>query len=302
MENLRSSNNKSGNRKWKFSIYTPILAGALFFMNPSWANAQNTSNPTRAKAEVSTSTILDRLNQKVWVSLPAEYNGKVLDFVLNDTIMRTRSATDYTEEFIVNKMKEDRWIDKQNQILFLWAKIYGWISQKKLYNRLDDENKDRSDEYKKSLKQIAASYEEYKKWFKTYMETRSAEYDKQSAEARQQSAEARKENMKTDSLWLKEIVKFYSNYQKNPDIVESEEIDKARDHAKWFIKDCKKFWIDYEDVMIKEVKTIYKLDDRDAREKVDEILQWIEGPKFADTWRKWRIHKVPGLDPESQTA
>ncbi len=34
---------------------------------------------------------------------------------------------------------------------------------------------------------------------------------------------------------------------------------------------------------MKEVKAIYKLDDIDAREKVDEILQWIEGPKFADT-------------------
>lgn len=44
-------------------------------------------------------------------------------------------------------------------------------------------NESRSDEYDKSLKQINSSYEEYKKWFKTYMETWIAEARQQSAEA-----------------------------------------------------------------------------------------------------------------------
>mgnify|MGYP003308015697 CR=1 FL=1 len=121
-------------------------------INPSWANAQDVSNHTRTKAEVSTSNILDRLNQKVWISLPAEYDWKVLDFVLNDTIMRTKSATAYTEEFIINEMKKDRWISKQNQLLFIRSKIYEWIAQTKLYKLLDDTDINRRSEYKKSLK------------------------------------------------------------------------------------------------------------------------------------------------------
>ena len=214
MENPKSSNNKSNNnRKWKISKFTTILAGALFFMNPSWANAQDISisNQAKTKAEVSTSTILDRLNQKVWVSLPDEYNNKVLDFVLNDTIMRTRSATDYTEEFIINEIKKDRWINKQNQLLFIWSKIYGWISQKKLYNRLDDENESRSAEYKKSLKQIATCYEEYKKWFKTYIEMWIAEARQQSAEARQQSAEARQRWSSSTICWSSSTICWSSS-------------------------------------------------------------------------------------------
>ena len=253
MENLRNSNNKSGNRKWKFSKFAPILAGALFLMNPSWANAQSTSNQTRTKAEIYTSTILDRLNQKVWISLPAEYSGKVLDFVLNDTIMRTRSATDYTEEFIINEMKKDRWINKQNQLLFIWSKIYGWISQKKLYNRLDDENESRSAEYKKSLKQIATCYEEYKKWFKTYMDIKSAE-------ARQQSAEARQEAIQSISNSLGWIIIFYNSYKKNIDVVKQNEIDEAKRLAKNIITQCKKYWIDYRSILLKEVWDKKKVD------------------------------------------
>ena len=255
MENLRSSSNKSNNRKGKFFKFAPILAGALFFMNPDWVNAQNnTSNENRAQAEISTSTILDRLNQKLWISLPDEYNDKVLYFVLNDTIMSTRSATAYTEDFIINEMQKDRWIDKQNQLLFIRSKIYGWISQKKLYNRLDDENESRSAEYKKSLKQIATCYEEYKKWFKTYMETKSAE-------ARQQSAEAIKKIMKLDSIRIdNNLNEFYETYIRNPNIVKQSEIDFMKKRTKEVIADCKKYWIDYRAILLKEVWDMKKVD------------------------------------------
>ena len=183
MENPKNSRNKADSKKSKISkLLTPFLASTLFFASPDWAIAQNTSNQTRNKAEISTSTILDRLDQKLWVSLPDKFKNKVLDFVLNDTIMHTRSATAYTEDFIINEMKKDRWISKQNQLLFIRSTIYAWISQRTLYDRLDDENENRSDEYEKALKQINSSYEEYKKWFKTYMETWIAEARQQSAE------------------------------------------------------------------------------------------------------------------------
>ena len=258
MENLRNSSNKSSNRKWKFSKFVPILAGALFFMNPSWADAQNISNQARAKVEVSTSTILDRLNQKIWVSLPTEYNSKVLNFVLNDTIMRTRSATAYTENFIMNEMKKDWWIGKQNQLLFIWSEIYGWITGWKLYDILDDEDDDRYEEYSKTSKQIATSYEEYKKWFKTYMDIKSAE-------AKQQSAEAKQEAIQSISNSLEWIIIFYNSYKKNIDVVKQNEIDEAKKLAKNIITQCKKYWIDYKDILLKEVWD---------KKKVDEILKF----------------------------
>ena len=261
MENPNNSNNKNSNRKWKFFKFAPILAGSLFFMNPSWADAENASNHTRTKAEVSTSTILDRLNQKIWVSLSDEYNYKVLDFVLNDTIMRTRSATAYTEEFIVNEMKKDRWISKQNQLLFIRSTIYAWISKKPLYDRLDDDNETRSDEYEKALKQINSSYEEYKKWFKTYMETKSAKYDRRSADAQQRSGKAIKEIMKQDSTRVKErMTEFYDLYIQNPNNIKQDDLNFMKKSTKEFIADCKKHWIDYRAILLKEVWDKRKVD------------------------------------------
>ena len=264
MENLRSSNNKAGNRKWKFSKFAPILAGALFLINPSWANAQDVSNHTRSKAEVSTSTILDNLNKKLWISLPDEYNDKVLDFVLNDTIMHTRSATAYTEDFIINEMKKDRWISKQNQLLFIRSTIYAWISQRTLYDRLDDENENRSDEYEKALKQINSSYEEYKKWFKTYMETWIAEADRtsakarqQSAEARQQSAEARQQSAEALNSSLKNLARFYNRYKKDPSTIKDEEIKQRKEKWRQIVQWCKELWIDYKSKLSPEILKFY---------------------------------------------
>ena len=133
MENPKNSRNKANSKKSKISkLVTPILAGTLFFASPDWAIAQNTSNQTRNKAEISTSTILDRLDQKLWISLPDEFKNKVLDFVLNDTIMRTRSATAYTEEFLINEMQNDRWIEKKINYYFCGL-VFIHEFQKKLY-------------------------------------------------------------------------------------------------------------------------------------------------------------------------
>ena len=278
MENLRNSNNKSSNRKWKFSKFAPILAGALLLMNPSWAEAQNAPNQTKTKVEISTSTILDRLNQNVWVSLPSEYNGKVLDFVLNDTIMRTRSATAYTEDFIINEMKKDWWINKENQLLFVWSKIYGWISQKKLYNRLDDENESRSAEYKKSLKQIATCYEEYKKWFKTYMEMWISEADRRISEADRRISEADRRIFEADrrifeadrriseadsnaieslNNALTAIIDFYNSYNISPD---PKRLESFKPKVEKAISLCKQYNIDYKAKLSKEILKFYGIE------------------------------------------
>ena len=265
MENPKNSRNKANSKKSKISkLVTPILAGTLFFASPDWAIAQNTSNQTRNKAEISTSTILDRLDQKLWISLPDEFKNKVLDFVLNDTIMRTRSATAYTEEFLINEMQNDRWIEKKNQLLFLRSSIYSWISKKTLYDWLDDENESRSDEYDKVLTQISKSYENYKNWFKIYMEEwinesekkinesqkKIKEYDEQSAKAREQSAESL-----TSSL--ENLARFYNRYKKDPSTIKDDEVKQRKEVWKKVIQRCKDDKIDYKAKLSPEMLKFY---------------------------------------------
>ena len=58
---------------------------------------------------------------------------------------------------------------------------------------------------------------------------------------------------------------FYDIYIRNPDIVKKEEIDFMKKSAKEIIASCKKHWIDYRDILLKEVWD---------KKKVDEILKF----------------------------
>lgn len=129
--------------------------------------------PTHAQTN---GDIVDRLNKTLGVRLPAEFEAKVKEFAANDTIMRTRSATAFTEQFIIEQFKNDWGIDRQHQLLFMWDVIYTQISEKELYDWLDDDNEVRFDNYKKQLNTLIQFEENYKKGFKEYMEQKSAEF------------------------------------------------------------------------------------------------------------------------------
>ena len=107
--------------------------------------------------------IVDRLDKALGVTLPSEYQSKLKTFVQSSLVFKDKDASELTEQFIKDEMKKDWGISKQNQLLFMWSKIYGGISQAKLYNWLDDENTARGNEYKKALRPIADFYMEYKK-------------------------------------------------------------------------------------------------------------------------------------------
>ena len=59
--------------------------------------------------------------------------------------------------------------------------------------------------------------------------------------------------MKTDSLALKDVVKFYTLYKNNPSIVKPGEIKLSKETANWFFKDCEEKGIDYKAILHKEV-------------------------------------------------
>ena len=164
-------------------------------------------------------------------------------------------------------MKKDWWISKQNQLLFIWSKIYEWIAQTKLYKLLDDTDINRRSEYKKSLKQIANCYEEYEKWFKTYMETwiavarqQSAVARQQSAVARQQSAVARQQSAVALNSSLKNLARFYNRYKKDPSSIKAEEVRQWKEKWRQVIQWCKDLWIDYRAILLKEVWDKRKVD------------------------------------------
>ena len=71
--------------------------------------------------------------------------------------------------------------------------------------------------------------------------------------------------MQKDTLWLKEMVKFYSLYTKNPNNITPEEIEKSKKLLQRVIPDCKEYWIDYRAILLKEVWD---------KRKVDEILKF----------------------------
>ena len=231
--------------------------------------------------------IVDRLNMALGVALPTEYEQIIKDFAANDTIMKTRSATAYTEEFIKEQMKADWGISKQNQLLFIWSEIYEGISKKTLYDWLDDEDEARSNEFYESIHMVNESNENYRKGFKTYMEAKSAEYDRQSAEydrqsaeydrqsaeARQQSAEydrqsaeAVKNIMSQDSAWVKEhMPEFYDIYTTNPAVIKEKDLAFMKQSTQEFIADCKKRGIDYRAILMKELGD---------KKKVEEMLKF----------------------------
>ena len=144
--------------------------------------------------------IVDRLNKALLVKLPAEFEAKVKEFAANDTIMRTRSATAFTEQFLIEQFKKDWGIDRQNQLLFMWSTIYSGITNKTLYEFLDDDNEARSDEYDNQLENINKFYESYKKGFKEYMEQKLAESDSMIAEYGRRIAESDRSIAESDSM------------------------------------------------------------------------------------------------------
>ena len=205
--------------------------------------------------------IVDRLNASLGVRLPAEYEAKVKEFAADDTIMRTRSATAFTEQFIIEQFKNDWGINRQNQLLFMWSKIYGGISQKKLYNWLDDDNNDRSSEYKKSLKNISEFYNSYKKGFKEYMDAgiveakqRSADAKQRSADAKQRSDDAKQRSAEALTSSLNNFVWFYNRYHmKDKQAIPPDETQAWKNKAKEVFTRCKDINLDYKAILRKEL-------------------------------------------------
>ena len=197
------------------------------------------------------SDIVTNVEKRTWVKIPSEYIAKLNSFVETNEVMKSKNWVKFTEDFIVNQMKSDWWIDKQNQLLFIWSAVYEQITWEYFYN-WSDGNDNRLEEFSNVMDKVEKCWEEYVVWINAYME--------------KVSAEAINSIMHTDSTRIKEhMEKFYDTYIQTPSIVRQEDIDFMRKSAKEIIASCKEYWINYRAILLKEVWDM---------KKVDEILEF----------------------------
>ena len=183
--------------------------------------------------------------------------------------MKDNDAKTFTINFIEKEMEADWWISKENQLLFIRHSIYKQITDQDLYDGKDGNQQIAEDFSNRGVSiRIRACWQKYKNWIIAYMselsadaQQRSADAQQRSADAQQRSADAKKENMKIDSIWIKHMIEFYEIYIRRPNVVKQEDIDFAREATKEIIADCKKFWINYRAILLKEVWDKRKVED-----------------------------------------
>ena len=244
-----------------------------------------------------TEDIVDRLDKALGVTLPDGYRQKVKDFVHTNNVLKDEGTAQFTEQFILEEMKKDWKISRQNQLLFIWHSIYYQITDSNLYDgRGVDDNERRIDEFnsKGVTIRIRASGSKYKLSCITYMEQRSAEAKQRSAEAKQRSAEAARRSaeanrrsaeaarrsaeanrrsaeaikhiMAQDTIWVKEkMPEFYDLYKRNPVNIKQVDLTFMIESTKDFIAQCKEYNIDYRAILLKELGD---------KKKVDEMLKF----------------------------
>jgi len=242
-----------------FSKFPYVLA--LFTMlniNPTEIKADSIRNNLAQIEVVSGSDIITNIEKGTWTKLPVIYNQNLKTFITTNNIMKDEGSSEFIEDFIVKEMQNNRWISKESQLLFIWTHIYKEITGTYLYDWSDgDEN--RLNEYGNVMDRAEKCWKDFRNWYIAYTKQRSAD-------AQQRSADAQQKAMELDSLRLKEdMLKFYDIYTRNPEIVKKEEIDFMKKSTKECISQCKKYWIDYKAILLKEVWD---------KKKVDAILKF----------------------------
>jgi len=263
-------------------VYALTLLLGLGF--PYIAAGQGTTGFNWSKNGIvdNNSDILDKMNQKFWINLPSQYNENLKSFISNSITLNYEAAAKFTENFISEQMSQDWWVSEENQYLFIRCAIYYILTNQELYD-WSDWNEQRYNEYEIAFEYFLNCEENYKIGLKELIENekQTAENDLQKSKDDLQKSKddlqkskddlqkSKDDLLRTDTLWLIEIISFYDTYQKNPNLLSQEELEKASNAGKDMIEFCKRDWINYKSVLIKEVWD---------RKKVDELLKfyWIE--------------------------
>ena len=237
MAKLENLNKKSSNEDGLNSLkYWVMLSALLSTISPVIANNQTNSDSTNHTMEVVVPNPLDSINKKIGVILPDWYNDKLYEFLLNNDVMQDSGIRAFTEDFVINQMKKEWGIDKQNQLLFIWYAIYEEITGKDLYD-WEDWNERRLEEFENTVDLIDECWKKYNKEFWLYAQKRSADAQKRSADAQKRSADAIKESIRLTNERLWHLIKFHELYKKNPSVAKTEEIQHMKNSAKEIISE-----------------------------------------------------------------
>ena len=278
MNNVNTLNDADINQKKSsgLSRLSQVLAlcTILSITNPAEVKANNITDEGLQNVEVvQGSDIVSNIQNRTWVSLPSMYTQKFRNFVSSSRILKDKDAMKFTEDFIVKQIQSNRWISKQNQLLFIWDAIYEQITSKNIYT-WEDGNSARLSEFENVMDRVEQCWKNYNSWFKAYMrqqsanadrrsadaDRRSADADRRSADADRRSADADREIIKITNNRLNQLVEFYNLYKKNPNNIKSEEILQMKNSAKRISQNCKNYNINYKTKLSPEVRKFYGID------------------------------------------
>ena len=245
------------NRKsiYYFSLFFFFLSGTII---PNAALGQSSTN------------LLDKMNQRLALDIPAPYSNKLRGFVSNSATLNLDVAANYTESFIIKQMATDQGISKSNQYLFIWDRIYAVLSNNELYDGNDGDEK-RYEEYETAFDFVLSCEKEYKENLKEVLEReqQKAKEDAQKAKedaqkAKEDAQKAKEEVMKSDTLLLNEIIRFYHLYKNAPNTLTADNIKEIKRIAKETIDNCKIDEIDYRKFFLqylkeKEVNDLFRI-------------------------------------------
>lgn len=206
-----------------------------------------------AATTVSAQDLVDRVSQAVGVELPSEYKQKVKDFVATNIVMKDEDGAQFTEQFILEEMKKDWKINRQDQLLFIWHSIYHQITESNLYDGGDsDSNGKRMEEFNSKAVsiRIRTCGSKYSLSCIKYMRQLSAE-------ARRQSAEARQRSINALNKALESVISFYNSYTISPD---PERLASFKPKVKELISRCKDLNINYKEKLSPEILKFFDIE------------------------------------------
>ena len=235
------------NRKsiYYFALFFILLSGAVM---PNTSLGQNSTN------------LLDKMNQRFSLDIPASYSNKLRGFVSNSATLNLDVAAYYTESFIIKQMATDQGISKSNQYLFIWDRIYAVLSNSELYDGNDGDEK-RYKEYEIAFDFVLSCEKEYKENLKEVLE-KEQQKSKDDAQKAKDDLQKSKDDLqkskddaiKADKKGLEELVNYYMIYKKDPSSALDSELQAVREIANDLINTCRKHDLDYSKYLLQYMK------------------------------------------------
>ena len=175
MINMNESYTKTIENKNKLIKKNDIISALiclLLLVMPAeiQATTQKSKNNIKNIIELNdTTNLLDKMNQKFWITLPSQYNENLKSFISNSNTLNYEAAAQFTENFISEQMSQDWWVSEENQYLFIRCAIYYILTNQELYD-WSDWNEQRYNEYEIAFEYFLNCEEIYKTKLKELIE------------------------------------------------------------------------------------------------------------------------------------